>query len=129
MRMMSTDVSPEQLIGIISVLFLLLVALVGLLYRIISSRLDKLEAANNSAVLKTRIDEIAADIARLEGRFDQRQRDKDKFDYEWRHGEYVDTINAINLRLLPLPKAIEALEKWVEKLDRKVFNGHREPAR
>ena len=115
--------SQPQLIGLIATLFTLLVAMVAVVFNALRERIKALEAANNSAVIQSRVDAIAADIARLEGRFDQRQRDRDKFDYEWRHGEYVDTINSINVRLLPLPTAIEALKEQVARLDRKVFNG------
>jgi hypothetical protein len=144
-------VSAAQLLSLIGVLFALLVALVGIVYRGISARLDRLEARDNQAVLLTRIDALAASLSNLDGRFEQRSKDRDKFDYEWRHGEYSNAISAINLMLYPLetkmeiagksieqlrdwkhavvdpyiPRAVDEHERRLNRLDAKVFNGHR----
>ena len=144
--------SQAQLLSLIGVLFALLVSMVAVIFNGLRERIRALESADNAAVLQSRLDALATDLAKLEGRFEQRTRDKDKSDFDWRHGEYSQAISDINLRLYPLPKQLEALEKrfdilneWKHKtgdaylpravdeherrlnrLDLRVFNGHRE---
>jgi hypothetical protein len=80
------------------------------------------------------------------------RRDKEKVDYEFRHDELAPVIAGINRDLLPLVKQVEVCEKRVDelkdwkhdvadlylpravedherrlnRLDARVFNGHRE---
>jgi len=95
------------------------------------------------ALLQHRIAAIASSLTKLEGRFEQRAKDRD--------AEYVNTITAINKELWPLlqqvktlekdqqgmrdwkhlvvdkylPRAVEEHERRLNKLDAKVFNGQR----
>jgi hypothetical protein len=90
---------------------------------------------------------LREDIVRLE----QWTKDKEKFDYEFRHDEYGRAITGINEKLWPAVTKIEALEKeteslreWkhmvidpyipraideherrINRLDQKVFNGNK----
>lgn len=144
--------STAQLVSLVGVLFALLVALVGVIFNELRGRIKVLEARDNQAVLLTRIDASTLEIAKLEARFDQRTKDKDEFDYKFRHGQYVNDITAINTLLWPLATKMEVVEKDIEglrdwkhlvvdpyvpgtinehdrrlnRLDAKVFNGHRE---
>jgi hypothetical protein len=148
-------VSTAQLIGIISALFALLATLVGVIFNGLRERIRSLEARDNQAVLLTRVDSLAEALVKLEGRFEQRTKDKDEFDYRFRHGQYVNDINSINLSLLPLVQRVEALDErldslheWkhkvgeaylpravddhhrrLERIELKVFNGRRENER
>jgi hypothetical protein len=109
-------VSTAQLFSLIGVLFALLATLVGVIFSGLRERIKDLEAANNTAVLLTRIDALTASLSNLDGRFEQRSKDRDKFDYEWRHGEYSNAISAINLMLYPLETKVEIAEKNIESL-------------
>lgn len=92
-----------------------------------------------------------ADISKLETRFEQWTKDKEKFDYDFRHDEYGPAIDGINSKLLPLvsqatttekrvdelkdwkheivdayiPRAVDEHERRLNRLDLKVFNGHK----
>lgn len=92
-----------------------------------------------------------ADIAKLETRFEQWTKDKEKFDHDFRHDEYGPAIDSINGKLLPfiaqmaiidkridevkdwkheigeayLPRAVDEHERRLNRLDLKVFNGHK----
>jgi hypothetical protein len=142
-------VSTAQLFSLIGVLFALLATLVGVIFSGLRERIKDLEARDNSAVLLARIDALTASLSNLDGRFEQRSKDRDKFDYEWRHGEYSNAISAINLMLYPLgakmeiaeknieslrewrhmvgdaylPRAVDAIEGRVTRIESKVFNG------
>jgi hypothetical protein len=144
-------VSTAQLFSLIGVLFALLATLVGVIFSGLRERIKDLEARDNQAVLQSRLDAIAAELSKLEGRFEQRSKDRDKFDYEWRHGEYSNAISAINLMLYPLetkmeiaeknieslrewrhmvgdaylPRAVDAIEGRVTRIESKVFNGNK----
>lgn len=58
-------------------------------------------------------------IAKLE----QWTKDKETFDYAFRHHDYSPTIGKINAQLYPLSVQIAQLEARVTRLDHKVFNG------
>lgn len=94
------------------------------------------------ALRKTDLDRIS--------KLEQWTKDKEKFDYEFRHNEYAPAITHINSDLLPLMKQVEILEgeqkkaeQWkhnvvdpyipraideherrINRLDAKIFNGH-----
>jgi hypothetical protein len=144
-------VSQAQLLSLIGVLFALLATLVGVIFNGLRERIKAIEARDNQAVLLTRIDALTTGLSNLDGRFEQRSKERDKFDYEWRHGEYSNAISAINLMLYPLetkmeiaekniesmrewrhmvgdaylPRAVDAIEGRVTRIESKVFNGHR----
>lgn len=141
--------STAQLLSLIGVLFALLVALVGVVFNGLRERIRTLEARDHSAVLLARVDAIADALNKLEGRFEQRTKDKDEFDHKFRHGQYVNDITSINTKLWPLiqkvddlekrldglhewkhvvgesylPRAVDDIERRVEKLEGRVFNG------
>jgi hypothetical protein len=68
------------------------------------------------AFLRQEIKDARAYLLQLEGRFEQRTKDKDQFDYEFRHNEYSPAITRINSDLLPLMKQVEEIDKRVEEL-------------
>lgn len=101
--------------------------------------------------LRKEIADARMAIAQSESRFEQWKRDKEKFDYEFRHSEYAPAISRIHAELWPMGKQVESLEKrvgelkdWkhviadaylpravdeherrINRLDAKVFNGHK----
>ncbi len=129
--------SDAQLISLIGVLFALLVALVGVIFNGLRER------------IKSRLDASTLEIAKLEARFEQRSKERNEIDYAFRHTQYVNDINSINVRLWPLgqkvediekrldslhewkhvvgeaylPRAVDDIERRVGKLETKVFNG------
>lgn len=127
---MSAD--AQWVIGIGLPIILLLIGVVWTFLR-------KENAATNASVVK------------LETATLQWQRDKEKFDHEFRHDEYAPAITSINAKLWPLvkqvevlegeqrkvedwkhntvdpyiPRAIDEHERRINRLDSKVFNGHK----
>lgn len=118
--------SQTELLAIVAALFSLCGLLIGVIWKI-----------------------VRAEIASMNTRFEQWTKDKEKFDYEFRHNQYVPAINAINLKLWPLaekvenvetrvdelkewkhltvdayiPRAVDEHERRINRLDAKVFNG------
>lgn len=91
---------PEaQLLTLIGALFTMLIALVASIYGVLVRRLERLEAANNAAVLLSRIDTHEKDLEGLR---------------DWKH-KVVDAY---------LPRAVDDHHRRLERLERKVFNGH-----
>lgn len=88
--------SEAQLLG---VLITVLIALVAVIYGVLVRRLERLEIANNAAVLLSRIDTHEKDLEGLR---------------EWKHMT-VDPY---------LPRAVDDHHRRLERLERKVFNGH-----
>lgn len=100
--------------------------------------------------LRKEISDARLAISQFEARFEQWKRDKEKFDYEFRHNEYSPAISRINGDLWPLMKLVEGIDKrvgelkeWkhvvadaylpraideherrINRLDAKIFNGH-----
>lgn len=133
--------SQAELLSLIGALFALLCAVVAFIVRYI--------LANHTAVLVSRLDANTAELGKLEARFEQRTKDKDAFDYAFRHTQYVNDISGINVLLWPLvqqvknlderldslhkwkhqvaeaylPRAVDEHERRLNKLDAKVFNG------
>lgn len=123
-----------------------ILALIGTVWQMLRSQLHRMEKTSAEAVAS-----IQAELAKLEGRFEQRAKDRNAFDHAW-HGEYVITIAAINARLFPLevkmenaekdidkvshwrhmvadaylPRGVDAIEGRVSRLEKKVFNGQRD---
>lgn len=69
-----------------------------------------------SAVLAERMETVNRGLVRVESRFDQYTKDKEKFDYDFRHGEYNIAITSINTQLWPLGERYGALEKRLDSL-------------
>jgi len=114
--------SQAELLSIVGVLFGLLFGLVAVIYGIVRRDISKLEKWT---------------------------KEKDQFDYQFRHNEYASTITKINAELWPLrekvanmegdqegmrewkhmvidpyvPRAIDEHERRINRLDAKVFNG------
>lgn len=60
--------STAQLIGIISALFAMLVAVVGILYRAIDKRIAILEGRNYTTILQSHLDALKKNVTEIEGR-------------------------------------------------------------
>lgn len=93
---------PAYLLGIISAIYALLLVVVGFIVKDLLNglreRIRILEAANNAAVLLSRIDTHEKDLEGLR---------------KWKH-LVIDPY---------VPGAIDALKDRTDRLDRKVFNG------
>src|ERR1051325_12118794 len=86
-------------------------ALGGVVWAMLRNRIDRSEGS-----LKEALGEHRAALAKIEDRFEQWVRDKERFDHEFRHDEYAPAIQRINLELYPLVKQVEVREQEREKL-------------
>jgi DNA-binding winged helix-turn-helix (wHTH) protein len=124
-------VSESVLLSVIGSLLVLVQVLVGYIFstsnadlrRNIADMRERLER-DTSAVLGERIETVSRDMISLESRFEQYVKDKEKFDYDFRHGEYNNAISAINTQVWPLPRAVDEHQRRLDRLETKIFGGN-----
>ncbi len=89
----------------------IVLALIAAIWTLLQRRIDRSETATEKA-----LGEHRAALAKIETRFEQWIKDKERYDHEFRHDEYAPAIQRINLELYPLAKQVEMLDSELEKL-------------
>ena len=102
----------SELLSLIGALFALLVALVAVVYRIVDRRIERLESANNSAVLQSRLDAGGQD---REAIWDQIGRSSEEGMRKTVH----DSRNLVTRAL----SGVDDHDRRLDRLESKVFNG------
>jgi uncharacterized Zn finger protein len=72
-----------------------------------------------SYIFKSAITDLKERINRQDARFEQYVKDKERFDYEFRHDEYAQRVSTIEVRL----GGVEHDHNRVEQLWRRAFDG------
>ena len=89
----------------------ILLALGGIIWTMLQRRIDRGEAAFEKS-----LDEHRAALSKIETRFEQWIKDKERFDHDFRHDEYAQAVTTINLTLYPLAKEVEVMVNELDKL-------------